>query len=537
MDGRCSPNVRMMLVLDLLLVAFTAATVNSQSARCGDLAKIVLPQAEIATAANVGPGGFTPPQDPERKLPEPAATVPRFCRVQAVARPTTDSEIHFEVWLPQAWNGKLLGVGNGGYTGRISYGALENGVALGYVTASSDTGHKGSDLRFAAGHPEKIVDWGYRATHVTADDAKRILRAYYGTFEQHAYFNGCSTGGEQALQEAQRFPQDYDGIVAGDPGNDRIQLNVAFLWAHLATHPQGKSILGAGALELLHHAAVEACDAADGVKDGVIGDPLHCKFDPSLLLCTKERHEGCLSQAQVDAARKVYQGPSNPRTGAKIMAGWEPGSEVTAPGDYSGWRDYILHGDEPARLDFWRYWVFENPRWDWHSFDFDRDIAYAEKKLPAVNADNPDLRTFKARGGKLIVYHGWVDPVGPPRDSIDYFEKVQSFVGGRVPALDFFRLFLVPGMSHCNGGPGYLLAGGARGVDDPDDVPRWPHADPEHDVLSALDHWVQEGVAPEQILAFHSDPDGSSRTMPVCAYPKVALPKGCASPKFHPDVK
>jgi Tannase and feruloyl esterase len=536
MDGRCFYNARTILAVVLPLVAMAATPCNAQGARCQELAKLAIPQAEITGAADVNSGSFTPPQDPERKLPEPVASVPRFCRVQAVARPSSDSEIHFEVWLPQTWNGKLLGVGNGGYTGRISYGALENGVALGYATASSDTGHTGSDLRFGAGHPEKIVDWGYRATHVTAEDAKRILRAYYDRPEQHAYFNGCSTGGEQALQEAQRFPQDYDGIVAGDPGNDRIQLNAAFLWAHMATHPQGKSILDEGALQLLHHAVLEACDAAEGVKDGVVGDPLHCRFDPAVLLCTNGRHEGCLSQAQMEAARKVYQGPINPHTGAKIMAGWEPGSELTAPGDYSGWRDYIVHGDEPARLDFWRYWVFDNPRWDWRSFDFDRDLAYAENKLPAVNADNPDLRAFKARGGKLIVYHGWVDPVGPPRDSIDYLEKVTSLVGGRTSALEFFRLFLVPGMSHCNGGPGYLLAGGARGVDDPEDVPKWPHPDPQHDVLSALDHWVQDSIVPEQILAFHTDPDGSKRTVPVCAYPKVALPKrhpGDPAGQFH----
>ena len=539
MERRRLHTVRTMLELLWLIPVFLASASWAQNPSCDALTKLALPQAAIASAEESGPGSFTLPPDPESKQLESKAVVPRFCRVQAVAHPSPDSEIHFEVWLPPAetWNGKFLGVGNGGYTGRISYGSLENGIALGYATASSDTGHTGSDLRFGAGHPEKIIDWSYRATHVTAEHAKLILRAYYGKPQQHAYFNGCSTGGEQALQEAQRFPQDYDGILAGDPGNDRIELNAAFLWSHLATHSQGKAILDDAALELLHHAALEACAAAGDLKERVIFDPLHCHFDPSSLLCAPGRHEGCLSAAQIEAARKVYQGPSNPRTGAKIMAGWEPGSEVTAPGDYSGWRDYVLHGDEPARLDFWRYWVFENPRWDWHSFDFDRDITYAEKKLPAVNADSPDLLAFKARGGKLIVYHGWVDPVGPPRDSIDYFEKVQSFVGGRTVALDFFRLFLVPGMSHCNGGPGYLLAGGARGGDEPDDVPRWPDPDPEHDVLSALDHWVQEGVAPEQILAFHTDPDGHSRTMPVCAYPKVALAKGCASPKINPDVK
>lgn len=509
-----------------LLSWLAAPSLWAQTSSCDLLTKLVLPQASIERTEEIGPGSFTPPLDPESEHSGPRAAVPRFCRVQAIARPSPDSEIHFEVWLPEAkaWNGKLLGVGNGGYIGRVSYGALENGIALGYAAASSDTGHTGSDLGFGAGHPEKIIDWGYRATHVTAVHAKVILNAYYGRPQQHAYFSGCSTGGEQALQEAQRFPQDYDGILAGDPGNDRIELNAAFLWTHIATHIQGKPILDDAALELLHQAALETCPASGDLKERVIVNPLHCHFDPSSLLCKSGNHERCLSAQQLEAARKVYHGPVNPRTGEKIIAGWEPGSELTRPGDYAGWRDYILHGDQPARLDFWRYWVFDDPNWDWRRFDFDRDLAYARQKLQAVEASSPDLRPFKARGGKLIVYHGWVDPVGPPRDSIDYFNKVASFFGGAAPALAFFRLFLVPGMSHCNGGPGYVLAGGARGSDDPNDVPKWPHPDPEHDMLSALDHWVESDVAPEHLIAFHADPNGYIRTMPVCSYPKASAP-------------
>ena len=516
---------RAVRILLWLVPAFAVSFSWSQNSSCGGLTKVALSQAGIDSAEEIGPGSFTPPPDPESKQPGPKAVVPRFCRVQAVAHPSPDSEIHFEVWLPpvETWNGKLLGVGNGGYNGRVSYGALENGIALGYATASSDTGHTGSDLRFGAGHPEKVIDWGYRATHVTAEDAKRILRAYYGRPELHAYFNGCSTGGEQALQEAQRFPQDYDGILAGDPGNDRIELNAAFLWSHRSTHSEGKPILDEAALQLLHRAALQACDAADGLKDGVIANPLSCHFDPSSLLCGRGHQEECLSREQIEAARRVYQGPINPRTGNKIMAGWEPGSELTKPGDYSGWQDYILHGDRPARLDFWRYWVFDDPNWDWRTFDFDRDLAYARQKLQAVEASSPDLRVFKERGGKLMVYHGWVDPVGPPRDSIDYFTKVESFFGGVAPTIAFFRLFLVPGMSHCGGGPGYVVAGGARGSDDPNDVPKWPHPDREHDMLSALDRWVETGVGPERMLAFHTDPDGQIRTIPVCAYPKIPV--------------
>ena len=514
-----------------LATMLAASPLWSQDANCSALTNLSLPQAAILSTELFGPGTFTPPQDPELKGPEPQGAVPRFCRVQAVARPSPDSEIHFEVWLPDthAWNGKLLGVGNGGYTGRISYGALENGLALGYATASSDTGHTGSDLHFGAGHPEKIIDWGYRATHVTAENAKSILHAYYGRPERHAYFNGCSTGGEQGLQEAQRFPQDYDGIVAGDPGNDRIELNAAFLWSHMATHPNGRPVLDDAALRTLHNGAVQAC----GATEGVILNPLRCRFDPARLLCEAGKHVGCLNREQLEAAQKIYAGLRDPTTGRRIIAGWEPGSELTAPGDYAGWSDYIVHGDQPARLDFWRYWVFDNPDWDWHTFDFDRDLTSAQHKLQAVEASSPDLSAFKARGGKLIVYHGWVDPVGPPRDSIDYFNKVESIFGGPAPTLSFFRLFLVPGMSHCNGGPGYLLAGGARGVDDPSDVPKWPHPDAQHDVLSALDRWVEQGVAPDQMVAFHTDSTGQMRTIHVCAYPKAAATDSTQRPSAN----
>jgi feruloyl esterase len=511
----------------LFAVIFAAGALvpSAFGSACTDLRTIVLPHSSITSAVEMPAGTFTPSTEnasAERKT-YPAA-VPAFCRVIGVIHPVPESTIKFEVWLPSpdAWNHRLEGVGNGAYSGRISYGPLENAINLGYAAASTDTGHTGSDLKFAVDHPERIVDWGYRAVHVTTEAAKLILAKYYGTAPTHSYFNGCSTGGHQALQEAQRFPEDYDGILAGDAGNDRVHLNVGFMWGFAAVHPEGRLILPEDKLPLIHKAAVAACDA-------ILEDPLACKFDPGVLLCKGAETAACLTSAQVEGVRKIYAGPHNPHTGEQIIAGYAPGSEIVTGGDYSGWKNFIVGPKEPSRLDFWKYWVFNKPDWDWHTFDYDHDIAFADSKMADANANNADLQSFKAHGGKQIMYHGWADPVGPPGDAIDYYARVQQTAGGAEKTQDFLRLFLVPGMSHCNGGAGYEVAGGARGVDDPNGVPKWPEPDPEHDMLSALDQWVSKGVAPKQIIAAHRKEGTIDRTIPVCAYPKVARWSGKGS--------
>jgi hypothetical protein len=245
-------------------------------------------------------------------------------------KPTSDSVISIEVWIPttQHWNREFLGVGNGGYSGAIQYTSLADAIKRGFAGASTDTGHSGADLTFAAGHPEKIVDWGYRAIHVMTESAKLIIRDYSGALPNHSFFMGCSTGGHQALSEVQRYPGDYDGVVAGDPGNNRVHLNVGFLWAFAATHDSsGNTILPTSKLPLINKAAVEACDAADGVTDGIISNPQACHFDPGVLLCKGEENDQCLTAPQIAAVRKVYSGPRNPRTGEQIIAGYSPGSE------------------------------------------------------------------------------------------------------------------------------------------------------------------------------------------------------------------
>jgi feruloyl esterase len=490
---------------------------------CASLTELLLPDMTITTASEIAAGQFIPPS---AKDPLPA---PAFCRVVGVAKPASDSVIHFEVWLPpaRAWNGKFEGVGNSGYNGSVSYGAMAEALDRGYATASTDTGHSGSDLKFAAGRSEKITDWGYRAVHVMTEAAKLVIRDYEGRFPQHSYFNGCSTGGAQGLSEAQRFPSDYDGIVAGAPGNDRTHLTAGFLWAYAAAH-RDKSGLPTSKLRMINQAVLAACDALDGIRDGIIEDPRRCRFDPGTLLCQGADNGQCLTPAQVEAVRRIYAGPKNPRTGGQIIAGYAPGSESPAGDPFGGWKTYITGVAEPMRLDFWRYWAFNDPEWDWRTFDFDLDLAYADKKLAAVNATDPDLARFQARGGKLIVYQGWADPVSPAQAAINYYERVMRTMGGAGRTQEFFRLFMAPGMSHCYGGPGPTIFGGAGGGNARPVSPPG-NRDPEHDVLSALDRWVEHGTPPRRLIASHLTGGVVDRTRPVCPYPRVTRWKASGS--------
>jgi len=511
---------------DLTISQTNSPLPSSQSpasaAKCAELVKLSLPDVTITSATNTPAGRFTPTGSSN------SMETPAFCRVVAVATPTSDSIINFEVWIPPAehWNHNFVGVGNGGYMGAVSYGALTNALHRGFAAASTDTGHSGEDLKFAAGHPEKTVDWGYRSVHIMTESAKLIIRNYAGLFPQHSYFGGCSTGGEQALSEAQRFPEDYDGVVAGDPGNDRVHLNAGFLWAFAATHDtNGNAILPTSKLPLVNKAALAACDGLDGIKDGIISEPETCHFDPGVLLCKDAENDQCLTTAQIEAVRKVYAGPRNPRTGEQIIAGYSPGSESPVGDDLDGgWKTYITDRKEPMRLGFWQHWVFNDAAWDWRTFDYDRDVAYADAKLAAVNASNPDLSRFRARGGKILMYSGWADPIGPPMDAVNYYKRVENVMGGREETESFFRLFMVPGMSHCRGGPGPNNFGGLSTITSPQ-----ISTDPEHDVLSALVQWIEKDSAPNHIIATHLTNGTIDRTRPLCPYPKIAHWNGSGS--------
>ncbi len=493
----------------LALASFPAfATVMATSApeaSCSSLAVLTIPDVTINAATEVAAGAFMPPNA------QAALTLPAFCRVEATARPTSDSEIKFEVWIPptDAWNGKFQGVGNGGYQGSISYAAMARALRDGYAAASTDTGHTGDDMSFGQGHPEKLVDYGHRAVHIMTESAKLVIRNGAGRFPERSYFVGCSAGGQQALSEAQRYPADYDGIVAGAPANNRIRQTFGFLSTWSATHTaDGKPILSQAKLSLLTRSAVAACDLLDGLKDGLIDDPRRCRFDPATIACTAGADEAsCLTAPQVEAAKEVYEGTKNPRTGALIYPGWPRGSEGFGDGAIQGWRQFILDQAQPARVDFFRYWLFHNPNWDFRTIDWERDLAYAEQELPHMAAVEKNLAPFKKRGGKLLMYAGWMDPAVPPQDNVAYYEGVVKAMGGPAATRAFARLFMAPGMGHCAGGPG-------------------PNT---FDAIGALEQWVEKGVAPTRIIATKSANGKVERTRPLCPYPQVARYKGTGS--------
>jgi len=465
---------------------------------CANIAALTIPSVTIKSATAIAAGPFQPSGSGN------ALTLPSFCRVEATARPTSDSEIRFEVWIPPAdtWNSKFQGVGNGGYSGAIGYAAMAAGLRRGYAVASTDTGHAGGDMKFGQGHPEKIIDYAYRSIHITAEASKLIVRDHAGRFPDHSYFNGCSAGGQQALSEAQRFPEDYDGIIAGDPANNRIRQTFGFLWSWVASHgTDGKPLIPEAKLSMITKAVVAACDGIDRLKDGLIDDPRRCHFDPASLLCKAAGDEAtCLTAPQVVAVKKIYDGVKNPRTGEQIFAGWPRLRRSAA----QSWRSYITDPQEPMRIGFFRFFLFHDPNWDYRTIDWDRDLAYAEQKLPIMSAIDPDLSAFKKRGGKLLMYTGWSDPVVPPQDTVAYYDSVVKTMGGLEKTREFFRFFLAPGMGHCGGGPG-------------------PNT---FDTLTALEQWTEKGIAPDKLIAQHLTGGKIDRTRPLCLYPRVARWKG-----------
>jgi feruloyl esterase len=501
-----------LVVATVPLIGQVVTPVAAAGTACANLAALTIPSVTIKSADPVAAGPYTPPGPQQTTV-----TLPAYCRVEGTARPTSDSEIRFEVWIPpaDAWNGKFEGVGNSGYQGSIAYAALAAGLRRGYAVASTDTGHTGDDMKFGQGHPEKVIDWAYRAIHVTTEAAKLIVRNAQGRFADRSYFVGCSTGGHQALTEAQRYPEDYDGIVAGNPANNRIRQTFGYLYSWIATHgADGKPIVAANKLPMITKAVTEACDAVDGLKDGIIDDPRRCHFDPAKLLCAStgtgqapKDDATCLTAPQVDAVRKMYDGAKSPRTGETISAGWPRGSEGFGDSPIESWRQYVIEPAEPMRLGFFRYFLFHDPNWDYRTIDWDRDLAYAEQKMPIMSAVERDLTPFKKRGGKLLMYTGWADPVVPPLDTVAYYDAVVKTMGGLEKTREFSRLFLAPGMGHCRQGPG-------------------PN---EFDMLTALEQWVEKGVAPEKVIASHVTNGKADRTRPLCVYPQVARYKGTRS--------
>ena len=350
------------IAFGLVLLA-TSAMAQTPRAACETLATMSLTGGTVTSAQTVAAGQFTAPQGNRgggRGGPQanPYATVPAFCRVAAQLKPSSDSDIRIEVWLPAAgWNGKLQVVGNGGFAGAIGYAALGQGVTAGYVSASTDTGHTGGDPAFMTGHPERVTDFAHRAIHELAVAAKTISNSYYGNAPRLSYFNGCSTGGRQALTAAQRYPADFDGIIAGAAANNTVRMTSMQLFSGLAVQLDPAAAINEPKRNALHQAVVNACDARDGVRDGIIENPQACTFDPRQAACTAGNADSCLTEAQVAAARKIYTGPTNPRTGESIFPGLAKGSET-------GWNG--LSGDQPFGYaqGIWRFALMDEAAWD-----------------------------------------------------------------------------------------------------------------------------------------------------------------------------
>ena len=499
-----------------LLTLFTSGFVAA--ATCETLAQLHLPNTTITSSQTVAAGAFTPPSGSAA----PYKDVPSFCRVAGVIKPTSDSEIKFEVWLPSAnWNGKFHGIGNGGFAGSISYGGMASAVARGFATASTDTGHSTADASWALGHPEKIADYGYRGIHEMTEKAKLVIKNFYGNEPTRSYFASCSNGGRQALMEAQRYPNDYDGIIAGAPANALTYILTGFAWNMKNTLADPTSYISANKLKAIEAAALAACDARDGVKDGVLDEPTKCNFDPAVLLCKGEETDDCLTEKQIAALKKIYAGPHDAR-GQQIIPGFTPGGETGG----GGWTAWITGATPSAAAQFFfstqvfKNMVYNDPNWDYKTFELERDGKLVNEKLaPLLNATDPNLKAFHARGGKLILYHGWNDAALPPLNTINYFQSVVAKLGQR-QTNGFVRLFMAPGVQHCGGGPGPDTFGQAVSN---------TQSDPQHDLTLALERWVEQGVAPEQVIATKRAGGNTQRTRPLCPYPQVAKYKGSGS--------
>jgi len=520
--------------LTLTLVALNAVPALGASP-CANLKTLLLMDGTVTSATDIT-APYTTTASSGSAMITVSAPFP-FCRVTATLTPTADSDINMEIWLPSAghWNGKFLGVGNGALTGAIWHTSMVRPLQNGYAVANSDLGHTVSTANWALGHPEKVIDYAYRADHVTAVASKAIVSAYYESAPRLSYFHGCSNGGHQALMEAQRYPEDYDGIIAGAPWNQWTHQVIEFIWRAI-----NLPNVATAKLPTITNAIVAQCGAQDGgvPADGYLNDPRECRFDPRMLLCQGADSPTCLTAQEVEAVEELYEGPSNPETHQSLFPGFERGSEF-------GW---VAFGAFVNNL--FQNMVFENnPTWDYHTFNFTSDVAFLDAKLTSIiDSNNPDLGAFRARGGKLLMWQGWTDTTLEPRESVNYYNSVVAVTGGgldldnlsidvtedhglrngRHEALEetqeFFRHFMAPGVNHCGGGLGpnssfaYTLANTA-GPNDPD-----------HDILAALDRWVEHHVAPNQFIASHFTNGVADNTRPVCAYPRVARYTGAGSP-------
>ena len=469
----------------------------SFAATCESLASLELPNVTVTSVESVTQGEFvlSGGRGGDRRITD----LPAFCRVLAILTPSPVSNIRTELWMPVAddWNGKYLAVGNGAFAGSISRNALIEPLRRGYATSSTDTGHTGNSGSFAL-NQDALVDFAYRAVHEMAVQSKAMIEAFYDVGATSSFFNGCSTGGRQALAAAQRYPLDFDGIVAGAPANYPTHLQGAQVWMGQVAHrtPGGAGL--SDKIDFLHDAAIQSCDMADGVRDGVIESPNMCRLNPAgpQFICRDgEDGESCLTVPEAEVASSMYRGPGT-SSGVSLFPGLAPGSE-------QGWAR-AMAAPSALAADTFRYLVHKDENWDLASFDIEADVALAEQVIgDTMDSIDPDIRAFVDNGGKLLIYHGWSDPGISPYNSVNYYRSAMERVGSAV-AESSLRLFMLPGVGHCRGGEG------------PDTF----------DSIGVMDTWVETGVAPLRISASRIRDGEVDRTRPLCAFPRTAVYDG-----------
>lgn len=524
----------LLLLSSVASAGMLAAAPSVCAATCESLASLSLPNITVTAAQPIPAGNYTAASG------QTYSNLPTFCRVAATATPTSQSGINFEVWMPPAatWNGIFRGEGSGGSAGAITFALMANAIQRNYATMSNDNGHTGSNWSFSL-QPERVNDFGHRAQHVTTVAARAIINAFYQKPPNFSYFYGCSQGGHHGLMEAQRYPEDYDGIVAGAfAGIDWTALMFGELWTGVNSSVKGPDYdLPQTQLNLLTNAVVVQCGRQDGgvASDLFLNDPRDCHFDPSTLQCTSGQDPStCLTATQIQAVQAIYQGASNPRTHQQIWPGFLPGSETF-------WREVLVgnpHAPGGSSASFFKDGVFAGQsNFNYLDINFDSDVALTNNKpagsgetwQEALDANNPDLGAFRRRGGKLLMYHGFADPFVTPLGSLDYYTAMIGANGHGQGAVketqSFARLFMAPGVTHCGGGPGANVFNGPDNLGGPEDS--------DHDVFLALRKWVEQGIAPTRIIGTKYVGDnpahGVDFTRPMCPYPQQARYRGAGA--------
>ena len=528
---------RAAVLLTVLCPVAAAAQGTQQPAACERLASLSLSNATITLAQVVNAGAFVPPGNSSARggggssafagtlgpVPDvpgrvtantaglglgynggrgipPFSALPAFCRVAATLKPSPSSDIRMEMWLPVAgWSGHFRGTSPNGLGGVVNYNAMGVGLTDGFAVAGTDTGHQGGDTAWML-DAEKITDFAGRAMHETTVAGKALAAAYYGAPPKYSYMIECGGGSAAALHEVQQYPADYNGVVVGGHAAHLTRQIFGQLWLWMAAHPDGVAILPAAKLTVLHDAVLAKCDRLDGVKDGLLEDPTRCTFDPKEIACTSTDGLNCLTAPQVEAAQKIYAGPINPRTHERIWSPLYRGSEL----------DWSFFTDSPAPIGIATgalRMILDDPSWDYRMIDFDRHVALADRSdIARVSASNPNVSDFVRRGGRLILSGGWNNALVPAGAVVDYYTRVRSTIGA--PDTDrSVRLYMVPGMIECNGGPGTDT----------------------FDMLGAMRRWVERSQAPSEVIASRVEHGRVVRTRPLCPYPQTATYKGSGS--------